>query len=490
MVALDEFRRLRILVTGDFYLDEYVYTSVVGVSPEMPVLRLVEERRRHRPGAAGNLAANLSGLGASVRAAGVIGRDSNGDALAALLKHSGVDTESLLPAADRRTGTLTRFIVQQPNGAAHHHLRLDRENSNRADARICQEAMRRIDESLQAVDAVFLADYDETKARTGFLHEGIIEPIMNAAARRHVPVAVTSRSHLADFAGADFVFCSVTEAATLGVPPGSTPEEITRTIREHLGSRTVCLTLAEHGAALRTPSEFVHLPSAARRVVDPCGAGDSLSAAFLLATLSGSSPQEAAYLANLAAAVAVRKSGTEPVGAGELEQELHYHQVDVAKLRRHEELDGLLDGIRASKRIVFTNGCFDLFHSGHVQLLRAAKALGDVLVVGINSDRSTRANKGDGRPVLGERDRVSILNALECVDYITVFDELTPINLIKRLRPHVLVKGGNYSVEEVVGKDIVESYGGEVVVVGRLGEVSSAEMIRAIKHASDGTREE
>ena len=481
-----------VLVAGDFFLDEYVYARVSGVSPEMPVLRLCEEHREYRAGAAGNLAANFASLGARVSAFGVIGDDESGSILVRQLKSAGVETDGLIADGTRRTPTLTRILDQPTSVHAarmpRHHLRLDRENQ----APVSDSTLRRLAGSLadrlSGAESLFLSDYDEHPARTGVLAPFFIRRVLDDARRAGVLCCGTSRHHPEDLQGLDYLLSNEVEAGRLGLKSRENLEAFAQDTLRRMQMRGLCITLGKDGAFCYSDGRAFRASAPVAEVVDPCGAGDTFAAAFVLSLLSGASVTDAVGLGVQAGSLAVGKPGTEPVKAAELTHESRYAGRGGRKLVEREELVEILERIRPHRKIVFTNGYFDLFHSGHVQLLTRAREFGDILVVGINSDRSTAANKGAGRPVLSETHRIEILAALECVDYIVVFDELTPINLLRRLRPDVLVKGGNYSPEQVVGKDIVESAGGAVRVVGYFGDLTTTGLIRSVKSASDGTR--
>ncbi len=490
---LSAFAHRKVAVLGDYYLDEYLYCGIRGVSPEMPVVRMRAQRRDHRAGAAGNLACNLSGLGAEVTALGVVGADAAGAELKRLLSTAGVAVDFLSEDADRGTGVLSRLLASKSeNEEHHHHARVDYEPSGPLSRASADELRRSLRACLENVEALFLADYDENIPPVGVLNPPLAGEAVAVAREAGVPVYASSRRRPAELAGADCLICNEHEALLLGFAPRGCSCESAQETRRKLGLKTLCVTLGRLGVVCADESGVVtmpiYTPAGAPEIVDVCGAGDTFGAALLLARLSDAKTNEALELAGIAAALAVRKDRTEPVSASEVLREIRYPGMRSEKLLGVDELAGLVDDVRSGKRVVFTNGCFDLFHAGHVHLLRRAKAFGDVLVVAINSDRSTAENKGAGRPVLCERDRIEILTSLDFVDYVTVFDELTPINLLRRIRPHVLVKGGDYAPEEVVGRDIVCAYGGEVKIVEYQGETTTS-LIRSIKAASDGTRQ-
>jgi D-beta-D-heptose 7-phosphate kinase/D-beta-D-heptose 1-phosphate adenosyltransferase len=485
LALIDSFTKQHVCVVGDFYLDEYIHVRATGLSPEMPVPRTVEERTEHIPGAAGNVALNLTALGARVSAHGVIGADSGGEILLRELQSAGVGTTHLLRAADRRTGTFTRILEFGPKQGAHHYIRIDKENESGVSPEQSEKLLATLAAGRGAYSAIFLADYDETPARTGLLTRPVLDRLFALASA--TPTLAISRRHGADLLRATYFFCNEFEARGLGLQSAEDLSGWSTRLRRTSDLKTVCVTLGADGCFCSSPDAEIRLPSFATSVVDVCGAGDTFATIFLLAQCAAASLQESALLASYGAAVAVQKPGTQAVSAAELKQAVRSSGRGGQKLLDRDSLSSLLDARRNDATIVFTNGCFDLLHAGHISFLREAKAHGDLLVVGINSDRSAHANKGQGRPLLSEQDRITILSALGFVDYITVFDELTPINLIRALRPHVLVKGGNYRPDEVVGKDIVEGYGGRVIVIPSSGQTTTSTLIRSMQHASDGT---
>jgi D-beta-D-heptose 7-phosphate kinase/D-beta-D-heptose 1-phosphate adenosyltransferase len=486
-MLIRKFADLHVFVLGDYYLDEYVQCQMLGISPEMPVPRMLEVSRLYAPGAAGNVAANFAALGAKVSAFGILGNDAYGERLKTELQRSAVDTSYLLTDHDRITGTFSRVTVPQVRGTPHHYLRIDRENSSLPSSARIGELTEQLVSNAGKASVIFVADYDETATGCGLISKDLLDSVRNAACRCGALLCGISRRHLGLFKGFDCVLCNRTEAMEMGY--SGDLENIGLSVLRDLEVGSFCITLAEEGAILFSSKAVVESKSVPSKLVDPCGAGDCFAAVTALSLCTGAPPDEALDLANYAASLAVRKSGTAAISASELLNELR--SVDGTadtKLVIPSELAPLLNQMRAEKKIVFTNGYFDILHSGHIRFLREARRFGDLLVVGINSDRSTYMNKGDGRPVLCEADRIELLTSLECVDYVTVFDELTPINLIRQLQPDVLVKGGNYRVDEVVGKDIVESYHGKIFVVPYQGSVTTRTLIQSIKTASDGTR--
>lgn len=498
---LDAMAGLRVVVLGDFFLDEYVECRLVGVSPEMPVPRLERGDACRRPGAAGNLAAGLAALGARVTALGVVGDDAAGDRVSEALRVAGVDVESLVREPGRPTPTVTRFTTPAAGGPRH-YLRVDRVPREEPSRDSLARLSHALGEALADAALVFVADYDEAGgagspgAAGGVVRTEVLQRVREAAAKSGARLFGTSRLRPGALSGFEVVIGNQREVGLLGVAPEASAAEARAVLEEH-ELAALCVTCGAEGAQWLDAEGWRRFAPRPSVEVDPCGAGDSFAAALALALASGAGVDEAGRLAAAAGGLAVERAGTEVVDAARLRRPPaspaspppRAGAAVARKLRTLDALGAELAPLRAAGgRVVFTNGCFDVFHPGHLRLLREARALGDCLVVALNSDRSTAANKGPGRPVIAEPERVEMLAGLEAVDYVTVFDELTPVHAIARLRPDVLVKGGNYRPDEVVGRALVEEQGGEVVIVPQRGGFDTGAFMAAVSRASDGHR--
>jgi D-beta-D-heptose 7-phosphate kinase/D-beta-D-heptose 1-phosphate adenosyltransferase len=488
---LDLFRHKRVIVFGDYFLDRYLLGKVFGASPEMPVLRVTEEKTRYAPGAAGNVAMNLAAMGTSVAALGVIGEDDDSRVLVQLLAGHGINTSNFIVQPDRTVDTITRIVVSNIRGMDQHLIRTDKCNSIPLSKDTIGSLRKKIDTMIEDCDAVLIADYDENVNQCGVVSTELASYVCSVAQSHGILVAGGSRAKLSNLANLmDILFCNMREAQQM-LSLHSENEFETGIARVVANGRiqTACVTLEEKGVICFSKQSSVKLAANRKAVVDPCGAGDSFASAFLLASISGATATEACSLGIYAAGIAVTKSGTQPINSRELLEEVKSGGSGIMKLRSIEELREELNWLRGSRKVVFTNGYFDAFHSGHIQFLKKAKELGDILVVAINSDRSTRANKGAGRPLLPESARIQILSALDFVDFITVFDELTPINVILALKPDIIAKGGNYTPAQVVGNNIVETYGGRISIIPYQSTITTQTYISQIKGASDGQRQ-
>ena len=442
----------RVYVAGDLMLDTYLWGSVQRVSPEAPVQILNVQKEEMRAGGAANVARNLATLGAVVTCAGVVGRDENGRRLAALLADIGVRAR-FVSDGGRPTSVKTRMIAHNQQ-----MLRVDRERAEPLAARVEQAMAAAAAKAASSHDAAVLSDYNK-----GTLTPRVCESAIQAFTRKGRPVLVGLKNRdLRKYRGATGASLNRSELHHLS---GSDDVEkgASRLLKE-LALRFLIVTLGERGLMVVERGGSFRLPAAARQVYDVTGAGDTVLSAFAIGVGSGLPLEDCAQLANAAAGIVVGKVGTATVSRQELlDEAAAAHGVAHRKIVGDRELARAVAEERArGRKIVFTNGCFDLLHPGHVRVLEFAKSKGDLLVVAINTDRSVKGLKGPGRPVMSERERAAMLGALECVDCVVLCGDATPDRLLKLLRPEVLVKGESYGRAGVVGHEFVESYGGRV----------------------------
>ncbi|TCJ15450.1 D-glycero-beta-D-manno-heptose-7-phosphate kinase [Parasulfuritortus cantonensis] len=468
-------RTPRALVVGDLILDRYLWGEVERISPEAPVPVVRLGRETVRLGGAGNVAANLAGLGLRVDLYGHVGEDFDGRALATELAAAGIAADGLL-RGPRPTISKTRVI-----GSHQQMIRLDREETGAFPA---VEQARLLDAVRAALaadvpDVVILSDYAK-----GCLPAEVCQAVIAMARGAGVPVLVDPKgSDYRKYRGATGLTPNKREAAeATGVSVRDTEAllaGVAGLVRD-LGLDFVALTRGEEGLSLVRAGSQVHLPARARQVFDVSGAGDTVIASLAAGLAAGLGLEEAGVLANLAAGIVVGKVGTVPVEAWELAREME-RQGGIS------QADKICDWTRAraqveawhrdGRRVVFTNGCFDLLHAGHVGYLEQARKLGDRLVVGLNTDASVSRLKGPARPVIHEADRARVLAALEAVDAVVLFGEETPLDLILALRPDVLVKGDDYREDQVVGAAEVKSWGGSVALIPVLAGRSTTGII-------------
>ncbi len=470
--AIDLLPAARILCIGDLMLDRFVRGSVERISPEAPIPVLAVTSETELAGGAGNVVHNLSVLGASVHLIAATGDDSAGDTLTGLLADEPGLSLDLLRLAGRPTTVKTRFLT-----GAQQMLRADREATGLLDDEKQAEAMALVRANLKDKGAVILSDYGK-----GFLSDALIADIIEAAREAGIPVFVDPKGKdFNKYRGATVTTPNRVELALASGLPTGTDTEIesaAHRIMDSCGIDNVLATRSEQGMTLVQEHESLHIAAQTREVFDVAGAGDTVIAVMAAAVAAGCDYAMAAVLSNLAGGVVVGKTGTATVRRGELAaavwtgetgQREKIVSIDAAKAR--------VDLWRkAGFRIGFTNGCFDLIHPGHVSLLEQARHQCDRLVVGLNSDASVKRLKGDERPIQDQPSRCAVLGAMASVDLVVVFDEDTPESLIRTVRPDVLVKGADYTVETVVGASDVKSWGGEVFLATLVDGQSTTRM--------------
>lgn len=475
--ALSELRARRTVVVGDLMLDDYVWGDVARISPDAPVPVVAVRRRTRVLGGAGNVAQNLVVAGADVALVGVVGADAAGAAFRGLAREAGIAADAILEDASRPTTVKTRVIAR-----GQHLLRLDDEDGRALDARVRATLAAAARERGAGCAVVIVSDYAK----------GVVDGALVAEIASGAPVVVDPKSRdFARYAGCTAITPNrqeAEEATGLALTSEDALADAARRIRERCGASLVLVTLGGDGMALGLPDgSLLTIPAESREVFDVTGAGDTVLAYFGLAIGAGLAPADAARLANLAAGIAVAKVGTSAVTPAEVLRAGGVASAAAGKaLDLRQAVNRVAHERSIGRRVVFTNGCFDLLHAGHVHLLERARALGDFLVVALNSDASVRRLKGPERPVVGEADRVKILAALDAVDAVVVFDEDTPLAWIEALRPDVLVKGGDYSRSTIVGADLVLGYGGRVETVPLVGGRSTSAVVEALRRGSDG----
>ncbi len=456
----NRFGRGRALVLGDLMLDRYVWGDVSRVSPEAPVPVLRPRRHAERAGGAGNLALNLVGLGLQPVLAGYVGQDDYAASLAAIWQHHDVPSDLVVTLEGRATTTKTRIIAVNQ-----HVLRVDDEDLAPVAPSDQQRLLEAVLDCLADVDVVLLSDYGKN-----VLVPEVCQQVITHAKRRELPVFVDPKGQRYEkYAGATILTPNLKE---LELATGVTEHEFDALLEagrravSELDLEAIVVTRSQHGMTLIAADETIHSPAIAREVYDVSGAGDTVVASLAAGTLAGLSRPDMLHLANVAAGLVVAKTGTAPVEHEELLHALYPHgQLASELIFTLERLESTASRWRANgERIVFTNGCFDLLHPGHVALLRQARAACDRLIVGLNSDASVRGLKGDGRPVQDETARAAVLSSLADVDQVVIFAEPTPAALIEAIRPDVLVKGADYSLDQVVGAEFVQSYGGRILL--------------------------
>ena len=470
-------RNTHVLVIGDLMLDRYVWGNVARISPEAPVPIVRAVHQNERPGGAANVAMNIVGLGGKVTLFGFVGEDADGATLEKHLRESGIESRMTRVPGHPTTTKLRVLCGKQQM------LRLDMEETDGYPTDVHRVLLEKIKAAMPSADAVVLSDYAK-----GVLTENLCQQVIHAARRSGIPVLVDPKQRsFARYRGATTICPNLAE---LSVATGVELQDLDallaagQKLTKELGLDCLTATLSEKGIAVIRENTKSIAPTVARQVFDVSGAGDTVIATLALAIASGLEMETAVQVADVAAGIEVSKVGTVPVNREELLMNL---MPDIALSAQEKVLS--LEQLRvrtsawrsAGQSIVFTNGCFDLLHIGHIALLEDARREGDRLIVAINSDASVRGLKGASRPIMGERERARILAALTAVDAVVLFEDPTPLVLIEALRPDVIVKGGDYSEETVVGAKEVRSWGGRVKIVPTVEGFSTTELIARVK---------
>src|SRR5712675_540668 len=470
--------RQTVLCVGDLMLDEFVYGEVSRISPEAPAPVIAVQRTETNIGGAGNVARNIAALGARCIFVGLIGEDEAGARLKAALSQQSLIETVLVCDSERPTTRKVRFVSEH---FSTHMLRADWELAAPASASIEQKLIDAIVPLLPRADIVLLSDYAK-----GVLTARVIRNVIEAARKLGKRVIVDPKSaNFAIYRGATLLTPNRREFAEATRSRADTENSIAEAAQDAMqlaDCDAMLVTQSEHGMTLVPRNgEAIHVPAHPVKVRDVSGAGDTVVAVLAVTLAAGADWETALRMANAAAAVAVGKKGTAIVTPAELRRKILPHASLAAEekiVAAGGDLDThLADWRRQDLRIGFTNGCFDILHPGHVKVLTAARGACDRLIVGLNSDASTKRLKGKGRPVQDERARAEVLAALEAVDLVVIFEEDTPIKLIAQIRPSVLVKGGDYAREQVVGHEIVEAHGGKVLLVDVLPGFSTTSLV-------------
>jgi len=480
VIKFPDFQNGKVIVVGDIILDRYIWGDVARISPEAPVPVVRVQRQTMNLGGAGNVAMNLKGLGCPQVLLGAIGKDEAGRQVVDLLEESDIP-HTLITRSNHPTTTKTRII-----GHNQQLLRLDAEETDLIGPDHTKQIKKLFEQSLPAASAVILSDYGK-----GTLSPEISAHVIEACRAKQIPVFVDPKG--VSWECYQNAFCITPNSSELNqIAPfednndNQLGKQALKTIKR-LHLNCLLVTRGAHGMSLFKPGKKSRLiATQAQEVFDVSGAGDTVIACVAAAYGAGLSMSEAAELANLAAAIVIGKVGTQPIDAVTLRQAIQNNAKKHAKkIVNHRVAQDLIAQWRSrGDRIVFTNGCFDILHVGHIKLLHAAAEQGDRLIVGLNADTSVRKLKGPSRPIVPEGERAAILSNIKGVDLVVIFEADTPENLILLFEPDVIVKGGDYTIETVVGHEIVQKQGGQVVIVPLLKGVSTSNVIQAAKQRS------
>ena len=482
--AISRLGPFRALVVGDLMLDELLYGDADRLSNDAPVPVLHVKRSEHRPGGAANVCLNLIAMGGEVSVFGVTGDDEDGRKLRDALRGEGVGCDGLVVDQTRPT-TVKRSLIGL---AQHRHpqkmFRVDFESTDPLESDASGRLLEAFDAALADADVVCIEDYNK-----GVCSADLCQEVISRARAAGKPVLVdpASITDYTKYRGATCITPNRTEAEkATGLRAGSMKEssEIARTLLDALDLESVVVTLDRHGALLlERGEEAVNVPTVARQVYDVTGAGDMVLAGLAASIGCGLDWFNAVGVANIAAGLEVEIFGVEPIPLARIRHEVLKQSGKLqGKLRSAEQARLEADVVRRTGgKVVFTNGCFDIIHAGHIAMLEKSASHGAMLIVGLNDDESVRRLKGPTRPVNTLEDRARVLGALGCVDAVVSFGEDTPIRLIEEIKPDVLIKGADYTRETVVGHEIVESYGGRVVLIDLVEGKSTTGTIERMK---------
>lgn len=443
-------KKPNILVIGDLMIDHYLWGTCERISPEAPVQVVNVKKESSVLGGAGNVINNLFALGTFVDVISVVGDDSVANELKDLLKNIKVDTSNLIVEKNRKTSKKSRLIASQQQV-----LRYDMESIDDINEQSCQEIIKNLKKNIKKYSSIILSDYGK-----GILTTKLTQNIIKIANENNIKVLVDPK-------GKDYIKYKgsytltpnkkeAQEATSIDIKDEKSLIEVLKTLKEKCDLKVSLITLSEHGIAIFDENLTIN-PTVAKEVYDVTGAGDTVIASIAFALGNDLSISEAINFANLAAGVVVGKLGSATASLDEIyEYEYSLHKSNSnSHIKTFGEIGKLAENLhKQGKKIVFTNGCFDILHVGHVKYLEEAKSYGDILILGLNADSSVKKLKGDSRPINTQDDRAYILASLESVDYVVIFEEETPYELIKLIKPHTLVKGGDYEGKNVVGADI------------------------------------
>ena len=472
-----------IVVVGDVMLDKFIGGSVTRISPEAPIPILSMQSELSMPGGAGNVIRNLSSLGAKTTLIGVTGQDNERDMLLSHLQSQSHTTIHLHPCGDRPTAVKTRYVADNQQ-----ILRVDNEKPMPIDTQVEKTLLSAVQNALENAHAIILSDYGK-----GVLTETLITAIIQSAQAKNIPVLVDPKGNdYSKYKGATLLTPNRNELSQATGMPTQSDQHISEASHHlittaHVGG--ILATRSEQGMSWITPDIAFHQPTTAMDITDVSGAGDTVIAAVACAMACGHAPETCVHFANTCAGIVVSKLGTAVVYPADIENRI---QNESNPTNNHNPVSKIMSGSAVEQQsatwrtqglnIGFTNGCFDILHTGHLSLIEQAKSACDRLILGLNSDASVkRLGKGDDRPINTEQSRAALLAALSHVDAVVIFHEDTPLNLINTIKPHTLIKGADYTIETVVGATEVQSWGGRVVLADLIDGQSTTGTIAKIR---------
>lgn len=476
MEKTGQIKRKSILVVGDVMLDAYYRGEVNRISPEAPVPIFHKLSTNYVPGGAANVAVNLSAAQQDVSLMSVIGDEEAGKILRKILIEQGVNTELIVASKKRKTTVKTRCLGENNQQI----LRLDTEEIKELSSVECEKMLATLKKQITKFNLIILSDYLK-----GLLSYEFTQGIIKLAKENKISVFVDVKgAHAEKYEGADLLKPNMKELSELTSKELSTEDtiiEAAQILREKTKCKYVLTTCGAKGMVLVGDETPYYVNAFAKEVYDVTGAGDTTIAYLSACVINGYKMQDAVEIANFAAGIQVGKVGTSPVYLWEVQENFIQEAKEIpSKMLSDDQIEKFRQ-THLDKKIVFTNGCFDILHTGHIKYLRDAARKGDILIVGLNSDSSVKKLKGNDRPINTESDRAEMLCALEFVNYVAIFDEETPLELIKRIKPDILVKGGDYKGKLVVGAKEIEEYGGKVILIPFVKGKSTTNIISKIR---------
>ena len=481
--VISNFENQRIIVIGDIMLDRFIAGSVSRISPEAPVPVLKARDERISIGGAGNVAVNLMSLGACVKIHGIVGDDDNGNKLSELLNQTEIDASDLITDPERITTTKTRIMARNQQ-----IVRIDYEQVNPISNITRKKILRSYINSINKFrpDAIIISDYAK-----GLMTSELCKEIINHPKVKNIFVAVDPKGRdFTKYKGAGVITPNQTEAEEVcgfSIVDEATVKKAMKKLSKITGIDNIVITRGREGISYCVGGQNIDtVHSNAREIFDVTGAGDTVVSVLTLSYLSSKSWEDSVRIANAAAAMVVGRIGTVSVTHRDLLNAfVNDRNPKLQKIISRNSLVELLSQLRKEKKkITFTNGCFDLFHKGHLHLLNEAKNFGDILIVGVNDDDSVKRIKGEQRPYIPALDRARMIAELESVNFVVVFAEDTPLELIKMIKPDILIKGSDYIHKKVIGSEFVESYGGKVKFIEQLKGISTSTLLSKIRHSN------
>ncbi len=485
--AMDSFSDKKVLIIGDLYLDEYILGDMVEISKEGPIPVIHIKTRTYNPGAAGNTACCVRTLGAMTYISGVIGNDTNGKIMLDEFRSRGIKVNGVIVDKQISTNTYTKIAAGGFHYPRQEVLRVDTERPKYIDHETEDKIISYIKKTISQIDAVIVVDQIAGVITPRILREVVKIVRTNSLSTRII--VGDSRDQVGELKGFDLIlpnYYEVSLATGIKIKDEKSLVEVGLKLLREGGNHNVIITRGKQGLSVfEVDGTVTHIPTFAQEVCDVTGAGDTVTAVATLGLLSGLHVTDSARLANYAASLVVSKMGTVVISREEIRKTIEMHEAisNLDKISTLPELSSRVECYKAKgKKIVWTNGCFDILNASHVTYLQKAKALGNILIVGLNSDSSVRTLKGPKRPVVSERQRAIVLAALACVDYIIIYPELEPTHIIEMLKPNVYVKGGNYTFDTLnpSERSAVESYGGELIILPKVSGESTTDILNRI----------